>query len=359
MSSSKIGRPMRLSVPLLASVALALTLALPAASQAKTPKVTAPHVHVSTGGATHLRGSTALLTGVIVPNGAETSYYFQYGTTTAYGSQTPTLATGLGTATGIEKAKVKVGQSISDLTPGITYHYRLVVLPAGSSTPILGHDRSFVAAKQGARLVFKLAKTNAADVFGTAFVISGTLSGIGNANQPIALQTSPYPYLEPFADAGATGTTNAAGAFSFRVSGLTLSTEFRVVTLGKLPVYSAALAEHVAPHVTLRVSAPHAGLVRLYGTVAPTNLLGAHVLIQFQKPSRPHGKSESTVRLVTIAATKLKRGSSSYSRFSVVVKIANGGRYRAYVKLGKGPLVSGASASVSIRATAHKAKRRT
>jgi hypothetical protein len=313
---------------------------------------------VSTGGATHLRGTTALLTGVIVPNGIETSYYFEYGTSTAYGSQTPMLTTGLGTATSGTKQRVKVGQSISRLTPGVTYHYRLAVLPAGSSTPIYGRDRSFIAAaKDNTRLVFKLAKTNIADVYGTPFVISGTLSGSGSANQPIALQTSPYPYLEPFADAGvgASGTTNAAGAFSFRVSGLTLSTEFRVVTLGKLPVYSSALAEHVAPHVTLHVSATRAGLVRLYGTATPTNV-GAQVLIQFEKPARPHGKSESSVRLVTIASTKLKRGSLTYSRFSVVVKIPNSGRYRAYVKLGKGPLVSGASASVSIRATAHKRK---
>jgi hypothetical protein len=354
MSSSKIGRPMLLSVPLLASVA-ALTLALPAGSQAKTPKLVTPHIRVSTGVATHLRGSTALLTGVIVPNGIETSYYFQYGTTTTYGSQTPTLATGLGTPTGATTAKIKIGQSISGLTPGVTYHYRLAVLPAGSSVPILGRDRSFIAGKQGTRLVLKLVKTSTADVFGTAFVISGTLSGTGSANQPIALQTSPYPYLDPFVDAGATGTTNAAGAFSFRISGLTLNTEFRVVTLGKLPVYSAPLAEHVAPHVTIRASAPHAGLVRLYGTVTPT-MVGTHVLIQFQKPSRPHGKSESTVRLVTIASTKLKRGSSSYSRFSVVVKIANSGHYRAYVKLSKGPLVSGASASVLIHATSHKGR---
>ncbi len=350
MSSSKIGRWILRSVPLLASVMLALTLA--AGSQA----TTTAHIHVSTGGATHLRGSTALLTGVIVPSGTETSYYFQYGTTTAYGSQTPTLPTGLPAATSGTKPKVKVGQSISHLTPGVTYHYRLVVLPSGSSTPILGRDRSFVAAaKDSTRLVFKLAKTSIADVFGTPFVISGTLAGIGSANQPIALQTSPYPYLEPFADAGvgASGTTNAAGAFSFRISGLTLSTEFRVVTLGKLPVYSSVLAEHVAPHVILHVSAAHAGLVRLYGTVTPTKV-GAHVLIQYQKPARPHGKSESTVRQVTIATTTLKRGSLSYSRFSVIVKIARSGRYRAYVSLNKGPLVSGASSSVSIRATAPK-----
>lgn len=345
MTSSKIGRRIVLSAALLA---LSPALALPAGSQAaktpkppKPPKMTLPHV--ITGNVTHVRGSTALLTGVILPKGIETSYYFQYGTTIAYGSQTPTLPAGNGTA------KVKVGQAISGLKPGLTYDYRLVGITS-SPTPVLGHNRTFIAGAGagGGRLAFKLNTTSTADVFGSSFVISGTVTGTGSANQPISLQASPYPYLEPFVAVGAPATTNAAGAFSFRVSKLALSTQFRVVTLGKLPVYSPIINEHVAVDVTLHVSkTSRAGFVRFSGTVSPAKV-GAQVLFQLQKATRPHGKSESTVKFVPVASAVLKRGSATYSRFSVVVEIRARGHYRAFVKLGKGALVSGASANVVI-----------
>ncbi|HYM46351.1 MAG TPA: hypothetical protein VES65_09380 [Solirubrobacteraceae bacterium] len=323
----------------MASAALALPFAPQAA--AKPPKIKS---RVVTGSAQHVRGSTALLTGLVFPAGTETSCYFQYGTTTAYGSQTPTLAAGNGIA------KVPVGQPVSGLTPGLTYHYRLVGVALGKT--LLGHDRTFIAGTQGARLVFQIAKTSTVDVFGTPFTIRGVLSGAGNANHPIALQASPFPYLEPFENVGAPSATNATGAFSLRVTNLALSTQFRVVTLDKLPVYSPVVTERVAVHVILHASPTRRkGFVRLYGTVAPAKA-GTRILFQLQKSSRPSGKSEITVRFVTVAGTTLKRGSSAFSRFSSVVEISHAGRYRAFVKLGgNGPQVSGASTNVLIRST--------
>ncbi len=342
MRSIEIGRRILLSAALLACVAWAL----PAGSLAATA---GPKPHVATGAARHVRGSSALLTGVVYPEGTETSYYFQYGTSTAYGSQTPTLVAGNGTA------KVAVGQSITGLTPGLTYHFRLVGI-AGGKTVGSGRDRNFVAGAKSERLEFKLVRTKTADVFGTPFVITGTLTGLGSGNQAIALQASPYPYLEPFVTVGAPGATNAAGAFSFRVSNLALSTQFRVVTLGKLPVYSQVLTQSVAVHVSLHVKASGSGLVRLYGTVSPAKV-GAQIVFQLQKPTRPHGKSESSVRLVTVASGVLGRGTSTFSRFSKIVKIVHGGRYVATVKLTKGPLASGTSNSIVLRGSAtHKHK---
>ncbi|HWJ50582.1 MAG TPA: hypothetical protein VNR42_06145 [Solirubrobacteraceae bacterium] len=335
--SKQIGSRRALGAMLAASIAL--LLALPAGSPASTAKT-----HVSTGPATHLRGAAGLLTGLVFPEGVETSYYFQYGVTTAYGSQTPTLVAGSGTA------KVPVGQPVAGLIPGTTYHFRLVGL-AGSLT-IPGRDKTFVAGGAAkTRLVFRLAKPAAPDVFGSPALISGTLSGLGNANQPIALQASPYPYLEPFVNIGAPGTTNAVGAFSFRVSNLTIGTQFRVVTLGKLPVFSPIVTEQVAPKVTLHVRATkRPGFVRLYGVVSPAKA-GAPILFQLEKPTRPHGNSEISTRYVTAASTVLKRGGVTFSRFSAIVEIHHAGRYRAMVKLNKGALVSGTSNSVVLHNT--------
>jgi len=334
MRTRKIGPRSALATALLASVALAL----PAGSIAASAK-TQPHGE--TKHASHLRGSTGLLTGTVFPQGVETSYYFQYGPTVAYGSQTPTAAAGKGTT------KVSVGQPVTGLTPGTTYHFRLVLVIGATTVP--ERDKTFVAGgTASSRLVFKLAKSKAADVYSTPFLISGTLSGIGSANAPIALQASPYPYLEPFVNVGAAGTTNAAGAFSFRISNLQMNTQFRIVTLGTLPIYSPILTEQVALSVKLRVSTTkRPGVVRLSGLVSPAKV-GTPVEIQLQKASRPSGKSENTARYVPAFKTKLKRGGKTFSRFSVVVEIRHAGRYRAIIKLGKGPLVSGTSNSIVI-----------
>src|SRR5437763_861510 len=52
--------------------------------------------NVSTGGATSVTTSSAIVNGVVNPQGHPTSYYFQYGTTTAYGLQTTPAGAGHG-----------------------------------------------------------------------------------------------------------------------------------------------------------------------------------------------------------------------------------------------------------------------
>ncbi len=64
--------------------------------------------------------TTANLAGGVYPNGLDTSYVWQYGTTTAYGQQTSSTDIGSGTA------PVAAPASLSGLTPETTYHYRLV-----------------------------------------------------------------------------------------------------------------------------------------------------------------------------------------------------------------------------------------
>jgi hypothetical protein len=54
------------------------------------------------------------------PDNLDTAYQFQYGTTSAYGQPTPTLP--IGQASGV----VALSATIRHLTPGTTYHFRLV-----------------------------------------------------------------------------------------------------------------------------------------------------------------------------------------------------------------------------------------
>ncbi|MEO7397772.1 MAG: CAP domain-containing protein, partial [Ilumatobacteraceae bacterium] len=64
--------------------------------------------------------TTATLNGFVNPKGKATTYHFDYGTTTAYGSSTANLSAGSGSAT------VASSSALSGLTPGTTYLFRVV-----------------------------------------------------------------------------------------------------------------------------------------------------------------------------------------------------------------------------------------
>jgi parallel beta-helix repeat protein len=97
------------------------------------PPVPAPMV--TTGSASQVTSSSATLNGTINPNGAGTTYYFEYGTTTGYGSATASASAGSGTS------DVSVNAAISGLSSGSTYHFRLVATNSGGTTN--GTDKTF------------------------------------------------------------------------------------------------------------------------------------------------------------------------------------------------------------------------
>ena len=81
-----------------------------------------------TGPPSQVGQTSAVLNGTVDPQGQATSYYFQYGTTTAYGVQTTPASAGSGSG------NVSVHSTITGLTPGTTYHYRLVAGNAGGTS---------------------------------------------------------------------------------------------------------------------------------------------------------------------------------------------------------------------------------
>jgi hypothetical protein len=87
-------------------------------------KVTAPSA--STGPATAVSTTSATLNGTVNPNSNATSYYFEYGTSGSYGSQVPAAAQ----AVGADGSDHVVSQTITNLAPSTTYHYRVVALDA-------------------------------------------------------------------------------------------------------------------------------------------------------------------------------------------------------------------------------------
>ncbi len=156
------GRPALL--PLLAATLGALApFALPAVALAAAPSAI-------TEAATNIHADQAQLNGSLNPNGEETAYWFEYGTTAAYGNRTPgilpsppefpegaseaereaiqqayeqayqkALETGLPAGSGTDSFPVSV--SVGGLAPETTYHFRLLAEnPSGKST---GLDQTF------------------------------------------------------------------------------------------------------------------------------------------------------------------------------------------------------------------------
>jgi len=93
---------------------------------------------VDTLGSNGITSNSATLTGSVDPNGADASYYFEYGTTTDYGQRTPEQDAGSDTSS------VSAEAALFDLAPGTTYYYRLVSTNSAGTTR--GADMTFVTA---------------------------------------------------------------------------------------------------------------------------------------------------------------------------------------------------------------------
>ncbi|MDX6644759.1 MAG: hypothetical protein QOK40_486 [Miltoncostaeaceae bacterium] len=97
----------------------------------------------ATSPAASLTATSAVLNGQLTVGALQATYRFDWGTTTAYGQQTPaaTLAP--------SAAPQPVSATISGLTAGTTYHFRLVATSAaGTST---GADQTFTTTRPGAK----------------------------------------------------------------------------------------------------------------------------------------------------------------------------------------------------------------
>jgi hypothetical protein len=103
--------------------------------------------------AQNVAATSATLGATIDPNGASTSYYFQYGASTEYGSDAP-AAPGTSLGSGMGDVQV-IPQHIQHLSPGTLYHYRVVAVSMleveGVKRPVsfYGPDHTF-ATQNGA-----------------------------------------------------------------------------------------------------------------------------------------------------------------------------------------------------------------
>lgn len=105
----------------------------PTSTPLPTSTPTGPPI-VSTNPATNVSNFSATINGTVNPNGLTTAVYFEYGTTTNYGSNTATQNYSGGTTQ-------NVFANVSSLTAGATYHFRIVASNAAGTA--YGADTTF------------------------------------------------------------------------------------------------------------------------------------------------------------------------------------------------------------------------
>jgi hypothetical protein len=290
----------------------------------KTPTPPAPLA--ATGRPAAVTETTATLTGTVDPKGPSTSYFFQYGKSTAYGSQTPAGSVGPGTET------VAVSAAIGPLTPNTTYHYRLVARSANGTTR--GRDVSLKTAAVPGQITIG----SAADpiTFGQLTSVTGRVPAPRPPRPAVTLQraaTADGPWID-----AASTTADSSGAYSFSHVAPSANTYYRALSDGAT---SASLLISVRFRVGLVVSRrhPRAGtLVRFYGHVAPGHS-GHLVLLE---RLGPRGRWQ-TIRFLRLRG--FGTGSSSYS---VRLRIRRSGRWRVVV-VADATHAAGVSATVRVR----------
>jgi hypothetical protein len=305
-------------------VAATLLAVVPAVASAATRPT------ATTGGATKVTPTSVRLVGSVNPNGARTTYLFQYGTTTLYGTSTPITVAGTGTS------KITVRVDVANLAPATRYHYRIVAHNVKGDGA--GGDRNFKTKVQPLALSL-FAKPNPVP-FGKGTVLAGVLTGTGKEGKQIVLQQSPFPHTQGFTQVGSPVVTNAQGAFSFNTVGVALNTQFRVLLQSKPSVMSPIVGVGVAPRVSTHVSSTHVSSgarVRFSGVVRPRHN-GSRVVIQRKRGSRWR----------FIAATKLHTRDATSSKYSRRVVIRHGGSYRVLVDSADGIYVPSTGRTVRI-----------
>lgn len=284
---------------------------------------------VSTGKAVHVSYGSATLEGSVTPNGGDTSYYFQYGLTTAYGSQTAIADAGSGTS------KVDVNLPITGLEPLSLYHYRLVAV--NSAGPVIGADKTLLTQK--VPLTLQILSSPNPVLFGGTVTVQGTLSGTGNGNREVILQESQFPFSVGFQDAPLNPVlTTATGGFTFLLPDMTVATQLRVLATNSPPVISPIASESVAVRVNAHVrSTGRRHRARIFGTVTPAE---NGMQVGFLRIT--HGRS------VLAGGTILRARSLTSSSFSRVVPV-KAGVYRVLVRITNGAQISTYSQPLVIR----------
>ena len=248
------------------------------------------------------------------PNGAETTYYFQYGRTTGYGARTEPL-----TVSGADP--ITVAADLTGLRPYTRYHWRLFARNAAGRTG--GTDRTFRTARLATAVTLFGSRTTVP--YGRGVMLGGRVSGAGVRGMTLALEEQRFPFDRPFAEVG---TTHAGtdGGYLFSVDHVRGLTRYRVVSRTQDPATSPVAIVRSRPRTTIGARLLSRRRARVAGTIKPA-VTGELSLQRFGSA----GWKQVRHRAITAATTfafKVTRVRRVNRAFRVVVLPARG----AYVK---------------------------
>ena len=246
---------------------------------------------VQAGAVQSLTPSSGTLTGTLAPNGETTRWHFDYGTTSAYGSSTPTQTLAAGSAS------TAVSAAVSNLPPNSTLHFRLV-----ASSNAGGTASSDVSFATPASVVLAPAPSHV--VLGHYVALHGAVWG-GQVGVSVTIQAQPFGESTPATVA--TVLTGAGGNWSFPAHPQILTTYTASAEGGT----SGSVLVAVAPGITLRRISGHRYLAHVG---AGTSFAGR--VVQLQVESHDRWKTVARERLnpnssATFLATLLPKGHSS------------------------------------------------
>lgn len=211
-------------------------------------------------GTSGVTASAATLLGAVNPNVLATTYQFEYGTTTSYGTKAPVSPASAGSG----DKEVSVSQGVSGLSNSTLYHYRLVA--TNSKGTVYGKDRTFETIASGATagsINWPSGTTQLTAVQGTgnqAFVVaagavscgevSGTSDVLGTAASSFSLEGISYHDAGKTTCAGPFGTNmtvkTTGCSFDFHTGALTEAG----VSVGSLAICEGGI-EMTAPGCTI------------------------------------------------------------------------------------------------------------
>src|ERR1700760_4593388 len=175
----------------------------------------------TTEAATGVSKTLATLNGTVNPDGLETKYFFEYGTSSAYGKLTSEVSAGSGTG------NVKVSKEVTGLTGATEYHFRLVAVNATGAT--YGSDKTFKTSAVNSPTV---TTGSATGVTATEGILHGTVNpnGLATTDKFEYGTTVSYGTTVPV-PAESAGSGTAEIAKGYLITGLSPSTtyHFRLV----------------------------------------------------------------------------------------------------------------------------------
>jgi uncharacterized delta-60 repeat protein len=173
---------------------------------------------VTTNTATAIDKTIATLNGLVSPNSLATTAYFEYGTTTSYGTQTSTQSLGSGSTS------VNMTQSLTGLQANTTYHFRIVATNSGGTA--VGSDLTFTTLPDPPVAV----TSNANSITNTTATLAGTVNPNNRATSVYFEFGTTTLYGNTTAPQNLSAGSSSVGVIS-SISGLTLGTtyHYRVV----------------------------------------------------------------------------------------------------------------------------------